>query len=446
MKSQYLKTLIAVVLLGALWGGFVLYSRHKSHEPAKKSKPPDKVLPLENSQITAFTLERPGAPALTCQRESEGWAIIKPRAVPADPAGVSVLLSSLTGAAVEEVIDPHPADLKPYGLATPAESVEVTANAQPQHFALRLGDETPTGGGVYAQVEGKPQVIKLAASLRDALKKSVFDLRDKRAVTLATDQIQRIDVSGNGIAYTLLKNPEGVWDLDLPPTVRADHFTVDNLVSTLHNLKMQSVAAEDKERVADFGLTSPAFTIALSGPGASQIVQLGKKEKTPDGERTYAINSQLAPIFTVNSSLLSQFEKKAGDLRAKDLFTFSVLDVEHLDLTTPQGHRVFDQQAGKWKQTLPSAKNEDSSKMQDLLYALSDLHAESFPSGLSVADAGLSKPAYSFTVSFGDKGQSQTVEISPVQGRLYARRSTDLLPCELPKNALDDLEKSLKAL
>jgi len=29
---------------------------------------------------------------------------------------------------------------------------------------------------------------------------------------------------------------------------------------------------------------------------------------------------------------------------------------------------------------------------------------------------------------------------------VFARRSTDPLPCELPKNALDDVEKALKDL
>lgn len=446
MKNPYLKTLIAALVLAAVWGGFVLYGRHKKHEPPKKSKSQEKILPLKEAQITSLTLERPGAPALVCRRDKGQWAIAKPLPLPADQTSVSALVSSLTGATVQEVIAPHPKDLKPYGLDMPSETVEVTSDAKPQNFALRLGDETPTGGGVYAQVEGKPQVVKLEASLRDSLEKSLFDLRDKRAVTLTRAEIQRVDVSGEGVSYTLLKNPEGVWDLDLPPTVRADRFSVGNLISTLRDLKMKSVVAENKRREAAFGLSSPAFTIALSGPGASQILQFGRKEKAPGGDRYYAINTQLAPIFTVDSSLLSQFKKKPGDLRAKDLFTFSVLDVQHVDLKTPQGHRVFVQQKGKWKQTIPSAVSEDSSKMQDLLYALSDLRADSFPKGLSVAKAGLNKPAYTFTVGVGDKGQPQTVEISKVKAHLYARRAADPLPCELPKNALKDFEKSLKAL
>ncbi len=447
MKRQYLRTLVAIVLLGALWGGFVLYSRHKSHEPAKKSKPADKLLSLSSAQISSFRLERPGSPALVCQRESGKWAIVKPLAVPASPTAVGSLLDALTGATVEEVIDTHPADLKPYGLAEPVETVEVTSDAQPARFALHLGEKTPTGGGVYAQVEGRKQVVKVNVSLLDALKKSVFDLRDRRAVTLTTDQIQRIDVSGPGASFTLIKNPDGVWDLDLPPSVRADRFAVDNLVSTLHNLKMQSVVAEKKQREAAYGLGSPAMSIALGGPGASQILQLGRKTKAPGGgERYYAVNSQLAPIFTVDSSLFTQFDKKPADLRDKQLFSFSVLTVQHVDLVTPHGHHIFNREKGKWKQTVPSAKSEDSSKMQDLLYALSDLNAQSFPSGLSVSAAGLSKPAYTFTVAYGDSGKTQTVEIARVKGHLYARRSTDPLPCELSKDALKDFEKDLKAL
>lgn len=447
MRRRYVKTLAAVVLLAVLWGGFALYSRHKSHEPLKSTtKPAEKLFPLASDAITSFTLERRDAPEVRCERRDGQWAIVQPRPLPADQDAVSSLLSTLTGATADEVIEPHAADLKPFGLAPPAETVEVASDAQPVQFALRLGDDTPTGGGVYAQVEGKPAVFKLAAYVKSSLDKSLFDLRDKRAVTLTTDQIQRIEVSGKDIAYTLVKNPEGVWDLDLPPSVRADRFAADGLVSALHNLSIESIVEENKQRSPAYGLSSPAFTIALTGPGASQILELGEKEKGKASDRYYALNSALDPVFTVDSTFVNQFRKKPSELRSKNLFSFSALEVNRVELVTGKTRRAFELRNDQWMEILPGNKSEDRGKMQDFLYGLEDLQAASFPKGLSVDAARLNQPAYRFTVTFGKNHQEETVEISKVGDHLYARRSTDPLPCELSKDALDHVEKSLNAL
>ena len=96
-------------------------------------------------------------------------------------------------------------------------------------------------------------MVTLASYLKSNLEKTLFDLRDRRALTLEADQLQKIEVDSKGKKWTLEKNPEGVWDLVLPPPVRADRFAVDGLVSQLRGLTMQSIAAEDKKNQATMG-------------------------------------------------------------------------------------------------------------------------------------------------------------------------------------------------
>jgi hypothetical protein len=46
-------------------------------------------------------------------------------------------------------------------------------------------------------------------------------------------------------------------------------------------------------------------------------------------------------------------------------------------------------------------------------------------------------------VRFGDKNQTETLEISKVGDHVYARLSTDPAPCEVSKSAFDAVEKAL---
>jgi hypothetical protein len=84
--------------------------------------------------------------------------------------------------------------------------------------------------------------------------------------------------------------------------------------------------------------------------------------------------------------------------------------------------------------------------MDTFLTRLRDLRADSFPKGESLAQYGLDKPTYRFSVQSGEKNVTESVEAGKRGDHIYARRSTDPGPGELPKTALDDIEKALSEL
>jgi hypothetical protein len=444
MKKKYLNTLIALALLAAVYAGFTYWDKRKGAE--SKGAPTttqEKLFAVESSHVKAFTIKpREGEP-ITCQREGSNWTIVEPEKLAADSSAVSSLLSSLANATIDQVVAQKPANLRDFGLDSPSVTLDVTTDAQPQKFELRLGDETPTSGGLYAQVEGNPRVVTLASYLKSYLDKKVFDLRDKRVVTVPAGQLQRIEVQVKGKHFTLAKNPEGVWDLILPPAVRADRFVVEGMANRLENLKMASVVAEDKKNLGKYGFGAPELTLKLGGGGATQTLILGKKE----GTRYYAVNSALSPVFTLDSDFVSEFEKDPSDLRSKDLFTFSSFEVKRLEVETPSGSRTFVKQPqNKWKQTEPAAKDVPTNKVEALLDKLRDLRAESFPKSGKLGEFGLAKPPYRFKAQFGDQNETETVELAKVGDHVYGRREHDAVPSEVSKSALDGIEKALKEL
>lgn len=444
-KQKFLNTLIAMVVLAATWGAITYYNKRKGTEkPAAEATHETKILPVDAQHIQSITFKPRDGQAFTCRREAGKWVITDPHQLGVDQGNFSGVLNSLTTATEDEVVDQHPANLKDYGLDPPSFTLDITTDTKPQSVTLLLGDDTPTSSGFYAQISGQAPVFTLASYLKSSLEKKQFDVRDRRATTLDADQLQKISVEYKGVSWTLEKNPEGVWDLTLPPPVRADRFAIDGLVSELRGLNMQSIVEEDKQKSGDFGFGAPELHVQLTGSGGTQTIVVGKKEK--DSDQYYAMNSALEPVFTLSSDFVTQFEKKPEDLREKDLFSFSSFDVKHVEVDTPKGHWTFERQGSQWKQTAPASKNINSDKMDTFLTDLRDLRADSFPKGGNLADFGLAKPAYRFSVQFGEKNTTETVEAAKSGDHVYARRSTDPLPCELPKTALDDLEKSLGEL
>ena len=441
-KRKFLNTLIALVVLAATWGAFTYYDKHKATEKAPvETSNAEKIFTLDAQHIQSIAFKPRDGEAFTCRRENGKWVISEPRHVAVDQGNFSGVLNSLTSATVDQVADPKPASLKDFGLDQPSFTLEISTDAKPAAVTLLLGDDTPTSGDLYAQVSGNPRVVTVASYVKTSLEKKLFDLRDRRALTLEAEQLQKIAVQYKGGSWTLEKNPEGVWDLALPPLVRADRFTVDGLVSQLRGLTMQAIPSEDKKKGGDYGFGSPALHLELKGSDGSQTIVVGKKQK--DSEQYFANNSALDPVFALNSDFITQFQKSQTDLREKDLFSFSSFDAKKVAVNTPKGHWAFEKQGNKWKQTAPKAKNVSSDKMESFLTHLRDMRADSFPKAANLAGFGLAQPPYRFNIQSGDKNTTEIVEAAKSGDHVYARRSTDPLPSELGKTALDDVEKSL---
>ncbi|HUZ46271.1 MAG TPA: DUF4340 domain-containing protein [Terriglobia bacterium] len=446
MNKKYLNTLIALAVLAGLWGAFTYFGRKKSAKAAKSATAAgQKIFPVARGHITSFTFKPQDGEAVTCARQGSAWVITEPRKLATDSSTLDGFLKSLTSASASEVVAEHPVSLKDFGLDPPQETIEISTDQKPAKFTLLMGSSTPTNQGFYAQVGGHERVIMLASSLKDSLEKSLFDLRNKSVVTLESGQVDHLAATLKSGSYTLVKNPEGVWDLMLPPAVRADRFTVEGLVDELGSASMKSIVEESKKDLGKYGFSNPTLTLHLSGPGGRQTLVVGKKS----GDQYYAMNTALDPVFTLGSDFLNQFQKSASDLRSKDLFTYSTFEVNKVVVDGPGGRRVFEQNKNnKWSETSPANKMEPGPKLETLIDNLRDLSATSFPkkNPTDLAAYGLIKPLYTFQVQSGKQNKTQTVEVAKAGGHIYARRSSDLVPAEVSEKALSAVEEALGAL
>jgi hypothetical protein len=75
--------------------------------------------------------------------------------------------------------------------------------------------------------------------------KKPFDLRDRDILHLKRDDVRALELAGEGASYALAKDDKGEWAFTKPLATRAGRWSVDGLLGTVENLRMESVASED---------------------------------------------------------------------------------------------------------------------------------------------------------------------------------------------------------
>jgi len=238
--------LAAAVVLAAL-GGAAWWSERK--EKADAGKPPadsaTKILTIAEDQFTQIDLVKKAGGALEVAKTDGKWKIVQPKPLAADQDSVSSLVTSLSSLSADRLIEDKAADLSTYGFNAPAEQVKITKK-DGKVQTLLIGDDTLTGSGAYAKLDGDPRVFTIATYVKSSLDKTSKDLRDKRLLTFNSDKLTRVDLTAKGQIVEFGKNNQNEWQILKPRPLRADGLQVDELVRKLKDAKMD-VSGSDED-------------------------------------------------------------------------------------------------------------------------------------------------------------------------------------------------------
>ncbi len=256
------------VLLLAVYFGLEWRSRQAAERVAKARR----LFDVAPDSLTGVRLDRPDAPTIRLAKSADGrWRIVEPQELAADQDAARRLVQSVAEATREralEGVDPAAAQ---YGLATPAATVTLEAPSGSQR--LVLGADAPVGGAAYARRGDDPAVVLVPAAVKADAIQSLFDLRDKRVVEVATDRVRRVEVrasSARSKPIALVKDG-AQWRLEGAPAARAvDQGKAERLVDAALGMRMTEVLSEERSGAGKRGLAPAARLVAIrleSGPG-----------------------------------------------------------------------------------------------------------------------------------------------------------------------------------
>jgi hypothetical protein len=299
--------IVAVVVLATL-GGVLYWSQH--HKPAEESAAVPastapvivKINPADVSQLTIKQKE-----PVTLKKTNGKWQITEPKSYPADQEVVAGVLSTLSGLNADRVVDEKTSDRRQYGL-DPAQ-VELDMSGTDGTRQLLLGEDTPTGGDVYAALATDPRIFTIASYNKSSLAKTLNDLRDKSLLTLSADKVSRVELLKKGEDLEFDRTKDG-WQILKPSSSPADSSAVNALVSTLTNARMDLSTTTDA--AAAFARATPLATAKVTGDAGVQTLEVRKNK-----DDYFAKSSTVAGIYKVDSSVGQGLDKKVDDFRQK---------------------------------------------------------------------------------------------------------------------------------
>jgi hypothetical protein len=449
-KTPFWRTYVTVAV-AALVGYFAWQEYNREDKP---EEPKEKVLAFEKAKVLSLTLEPTEGETVRLAREGEAWRLTAPFEAPADSREVDSLLGSLESLEVEDVASTEPANLGDFGLASPKTTVSLMVEGQSEPRKVLLGAKTPDGNAVYAKLPDQPRVFTIPSYLESSLAKKPFDLRDRDLLHVKRDAVKTLEIQGPEGSYALARDEKGEWAFTRPLATQAGRWSVDGLLGTLENLRMESIAAEQAKDLGDYGLARPARTVTLGlADGTTKTLEIGS---SPEDKKYHAREASRSLVAVIPGALVEDLAKGMSELRAKRLLEVATYEVTGFDAEAGGARRTFEKTTTKdkdgietasWKRTAPDAKDLETNKVQDVLFQVGGLEAVEFiddPGPLETY--GLASPALKVTLRYGEGKPPAWFEVGEKDGAYYGRRIGDGSVLKLDPTKTAELVKAFAEL
>jgi len=350
----------------------------------------EKLLALSSDDVQKITLKKEDE-TITFQKNEEGkWLITEPLEAKADKYEVDRLTDDFSNLRIERVVEEVPEELEKYGI--PQKEISLWFKDKNKPVKILIGMENPLGNTFFAKREDETRVVLIPSSLKSLMEKSLFDFREKNIFKFETDDVKSVKLRAKKTRWEASKKEEE-WFFKNPVNALAKSSKIDNILSSLSNLKAKEFISEEKKEddVKKYGLDRPEYEIILGMPLENQEVtfSLHKEE-----DKLYATTSLSTKIVEAEDSLLSDLEKEAGELREKEVANFYSWEANRLHLKKGEiDWIVVKDDEDNWHFESPIKEEADKSKIQTFIRKIESLEATGFiDPPLSLKEYGLDTP------------------------------------------------------
>jgi len=302
-----IRTSIILVVSLVMVAGYVFFIQIR--ESAEVQDEPPWFYSVDISDMTRISITDRGEEAIFFLGEDNRWHLDDPEGLPVNLdrwGGITLLLS---GPKSRRLLDVQPTDLEPYGLDSPPIRIEVDLK-DGRTIPLLLGFPTPDGVGIYAQVQGFPQVFTIVAEWAEVLTRLITEPPyPSWYYNVDLSILARIELRTPEKTISLLKD-NGVWHFDDEAQSPVDEAQLPSIFAALEQ-PTQTLVEYDVFELARYGLDEPSLylflqTKYLRGDGVNVIGEIPFHigNPTEDGTGYYAKTEGdefLPDVFMVNA-------------------------------------------------------------------------------------------------------------------------------------------------
>jgi hypothetical protein len=378
--------LVLLVVFAAL-GGYVYFAEYRGHDEREQKEASKKKLfstPLKD--VTGLSLAFPDHKISAVKKDDKHWEFTEPQGIDADSDEWDMLASSLgqieKGGAVSASTN-----LAQYGLDKPV--VEVTAKLKDgKSVGVLFGSENPKKSDNYAKLADSPDVFLSPVSGSKSFQKSLTDLRNKKVLEFALDDINSIRIEDGKNLMEFQKSGMD-WLVKKPLDLKADGEEISGFLSAIQSARATSFA-DSGLTLMSAGLAPVVTKVTLHDAKANtdKVLSLGK---SPETDKYYARDESRSAIMIISKDVPAKVRRPLIDWRDRSIAHFDQGSIDELEIVRGTEKISARKQGSDWK--LPDGRKAQMDKISSLLLALEFERAqEIIDSPGNSSSYGLDKP------------------------------------------------------
>ncbi|MFB0565117.1 MAG: DUF4340 domain-containing protein, partial [Candidatus Aminicenantaceae bacterium] len=356
----------------------------------------EKLVNLSSDDVQEITFKKQKETISFKKDEKGEWFITEPLEAKADNYEVNRLAEDFSSLKIERVVEEEPEELSSYDI--PQREITLQYKSLDNPIRILIGMENPLDNTFFTKREDEQRIVLIPSHLKTILDKNVFDFRQKDIFKFETDEVKNIKLRAKDTRWEAAKKGDE-WFFNAPVKALAEKDKITTILNSLSNLKAKDFLSEEKnkEEIKKYGFDKAEYEIILAMPVTNKEVTFSLHK---EDENTYATTSLSPKIITVESTILSDLEKKAEELREKEVVNFHTWEASKLHLKREKlDIKVLKGKDDTWHFESSENDEADGNKIRDFIRKIESLQAVEFiDPPLSLKNFGLDNPQAEITI------------------------------------------------
>lgn len=403
--------------------GYIYFVEHGYRQDRERQeKQSARFIPDDKDLITQIEISSPTIGKIELSKPSSDWVILNPIKAKADEYAVRSLITTITEASPERTISDNQVNWAEYGFESPALNVSVTI-AGGKRYEMLFGAQNPSKSSYYLRLNDHSKLFLAADTLKTAMEKNTFDLRDKTIMSFAPSDIDRVIIQKMGVENEFRRDGVGQWDMVTPEKFRVKNVVISTLLRKLSNLTALEIHDDPQKTNELFGLTPPRDRISIFGKDLNLTLCVGAQIKAQNDSTVkrgdYVQIEGVETVYVVDDPSITDFKLDVDVLQDKSLISLNMLEIDTIGIALDGKNWLLKKSAEKkWNLEEPEkvAPIKDWS-VTGILWKLRDLNYLSLvsPIPVNLDSLGLSEPKVVITLGGANSGATKILKMGWVK-------------------------------
>lgn len=327
------KTTLVLLILLAVAGVAIWFTKAQPADVPTETKA-QKLLEISAGDVQMLTITPADGKKIVAVREGTGWKLTEPVAAAADAGRINALLADIAALESQSQVDVTDGT----GLNSARFVVEMAMKDGKKH-TLRVGDRSAVGDRLYVQLAGNAKADMVPTGIDSDLERPLDDFREKKLLTLTSDQVKYVAIERPGGKLELTKE-NGTWTVSDTEPFKADDSAVSDLLFSITGLRATEFVQGDVESPF-YGLNADSrkVTVSTAAPTTQPTTQpttatvLFGRPDTVMQQNVFATVDGSGTIVKVSKSSTNFLDRTRLELRDKKVVDIDPGGVNTLAIT-----------------------------------------------------------------------------------------------------------------